>query len=100
MSEKKTTTTIKWSNLFAGTPVAVLFWFGLFEGIIAIVQSAEWFMAYTWPPRLLPIAAFALSHIKLFINTEAHGSRQRVVVETDDPNAELTVTKKDIPPSA
>lgn len=85
-------TTVKWSNLFAGTPVSVLFWFGLGEGVIAILQSAEWFSMYTWPPRLLPIAAFVLSHIKLFINTEAQGARQTVIVEAP-PEAEITVTQ-------
>jgi len=85
-------TTVKWSNLFAGTPVSVLFWFGLAEGVIAILQSAEWFSMYTWPPRILPIIAFALSHMKLFINTEAQGARQTVTVDVPS-EAEITVTQ-------
>ena len=89
MSQK---TTVKWSNLFAGTPVSVLFWFGILEGIIAIVQSAEWVSDYKWLYRLLPIVAFVLSNFKLFINNEVVGARQTVTVDAP-ADADLTVTQ-------
>jgi hypothetical protein len=89
-------TTVKWSNLFAGTPVSVLFYFGVAEGIIAIVQAAEWVSDYPWLYRLLPIAAFVLSQFKLFINNEVIGAKQTVTVE-GPADAELTVTKTSEP---
>jgi hypothetical protein len=93
MSEQQTVMTFRWSNLFAGTPVVILFWFGLAEGIVAIVQAAEWLSEYKWLYRLLPLVAFALSSIKLFIARETAGTQQKIVISADT-DADLRVEKQ------
>lgn len=87
-------TTVKWSNLFTGTPISVLFWAGTIEGIITIIQSAEWLQDYLWWPRLLPVAQFVVSQIKMFISRDVEGAPESYTVSGDN----LTVEKdKDAP---
>lgn len=81
---KKTTFSV--SNATKANSAIILWAFGLAEGIIAIVQSAEWLQDYVWAPRILPVLAFALSHTKILFKDEVEAP-QEVVLKSDTPIA-------------
>jgi hypothetical protein len=65
---------------------AIILWaFGLGEGLVAIVQSAEWLSDYTWAPRLLPLLAFALSHTKILFKNEVVDAPYEKTIQSDSP---------------
>lgn len=86
--ETKTTFAIR--NMTEKNSSVALWAFGFAEGIVTIVQSAEWFYDYQWAVRLLPILAFSLSQFKLLFKTEVIGGEKVTSIHTDS-EAEVIV---------
>lgn len=82
--EKQQKTTFSFSNMTERNSSKALWAFGFAEGIIAIIQSAEWVREYEWWVRILPIAAFSISQFKLLFKTETVGGTEvaRIVSES------------------
>lgn len=79
------------ANATKANSALILWAFGLTEGIVAIIQAAEWVQDYTWWPRILPVLAFALSHTKILFKDEVDAP-QEVVLKSDTP---IEVDKKE-----
>lgn len=78
-------TTFNVGNATKENSKIVLWAFGLAEGVVMIMQSAEWLNDYVWWPRILPIIAFALSHTKILFKEEVVGASHERVVKSDTP---------------
>lgn len=84
-------TTFALANAAEKNSKIILWAFGLIEGVIMILQAAEWLKDYVWWPRILPIAAFALSHTKILFKEEVVDAPQQVTIKSDSP---IAVEKK------
>jgi hypothetical protein len=78
-------TTFNFGNATKENSKVVLWAFGLAEGIVMILQTAEWLNDYIWWPRILPIIAFALSHTKILFREEVVDAPHEAVVKSDSP---------------
>ena len=68
--------------------------FGFAEGIIAIIQSAEWVREYEWWVRLLPLVAFSISQFKLLFKTEIVGGKEVAkIISEEGANVEVIKTQ-------
>lgn len=86
----ETKTTFSFKNMTDKNSSVALWAFGFAEGLVTIVQSAEWFYDYQWAVRLLPILAFSLSQFKLLFKTEVVGGVKQTSIVTD-ADAEVIV---------
>lgn len=87
----ETKTTFNLRNITEKNSSVALWAFGFAEGIVMLLQSAEWFKEYDWAVRLLPIVAFSLSHFKILFKTEVVGGVKQTSIITDE-DAEVIVT--------
>jgi hypothetical protein len=85
-------TTFNVGNATKENSRVVLWAFGLAEGIVMIMQSAEWLNDYIWWPRILPIIAFALSHTKILFKEEVVDANHETTLKSDSP-IEITEPK-------
>jgi hypothetical protein len=95
--EKQSKTTFSFQNMSERNSSKALWAFGFAEGIIAIVQSAEWVREYEWWVRLLPLLAFSISQFKLLFKTEIVGGQEVARIIADE-GANVEVIKTDILP--
>lgn len=86
--ETKTTFSVK--NISEKNSSVALWAFGFAEGLVMLLQSAEWFKEYHWAVRILPIIAFSLSQFKLLFKTEVVGGVKKTSIVTDS-QAEIIV---------
>lgn len=89
----ETKTTFSFTNMADKNSAKALWLFGFLEGIVAIVQSAEWVTEYEWAVRLLPLFAFSLAQFKLLFKTEYIGG-EKVGEIVADAGADVQFIKK------
>lgn len=92
----ETKTTFNLKNITEKNSSIALWAFGFAEGIVMLLQSAEWFKEYDWAVRLLPIVAFSLSQFKLLFKTEVVGGVKKTSIVTDSA-AEVNIITEDKP---
>jgi len=96
--EKQQKTTFSFQNMSDRNSSKALWAFGFAEGIIAIIQSAEWVREYDWWVRLLPLAAFSISQFKLLFKTEVVGGQEVArIVSEEGANVEVITETKPQP---
>lgn len=92
----ETKTTFAFRNMTDKNSHVALWAFGFAEGLVMLLQSAEWFTEYDWAVRILPIIAFSLSQFKLLFKTEVIGGEKVTSIVTDS-SAEVNVITENKP---
>lgn len=91
----ETKTTFSFSNITEKNSSLALWAFGFAEGLVMILQSAEWLTEYDWAIRILPIIAFSLSQFKLLFKTEIVGGVKKTSVITDSQAEVIVETEQE-----